>query len=55
MVLDALVNIEENPESKMIGSIENLWEAVPENSPDLFSIDLVSLILRLSAPVFARR
>ena len=42
-------------DSQIIGSIENLADCACGSSPDLFSIVLVSLIFRLSAPKLAHR
>ena len=53
MILDALGNLGNRSDSQMIGSIENLGHCTRGSHPDLFSLDLVSLILRLSAPNFA--
>ena len=52
MILDALENIGNRSESQMIGSIENLGYCTRGSHPDLFSLDLVLLILYLSAPNF---
>ena len=53
MILDALGNIGNRPDSQMIDSIENLGYCTRGSHPDLFSLDLVLLILRMSAPNFA--
>ena len=41
--------------SQVIGRIEDLGGCHGERVPDLFSLDLVSLILRFQAPNFAHR
>ena len=53
MILDAIGNIGNRSDSQMIGSIENLGYCTQGSHPDLFSLDLVLLILRFSAPNFA--
>ena len=53
MILDALGNIGNRSDSQMIGSLENLGCCTGGSLPDLFSLDLVLLMLRLSAPNFA--
>ena len=50
MILDALGKIGNRSNSQMIGSIENLRYCTRGSHPDLFSFDLVLLILQLSAP-----
>ena len=53
MILDALGSIGNRTASQMIGSIKNLGYCTLGSHPDLFSLELVLLILRLSAPNFA--
>ena len=48
IALDAIGNFGNGSDCQIIGRIENLH-------PDLFLLDLVSLILRLSSPNFACR
>ena len=55
MMLDAIGNIGNGSDSQIIGRIENLGYCTGGSHPDLFSLDLVSLILRLSSPNFAFR
>ena len=50
MILDALGNIGKIFNSQMI---ENLGYCTRGSHPDLFSLDLVLMVLRLSAPNFA--
>ena len=52
---DALGNIVNRSDSQITGRIENLGYYTGGSRPDLFSLDLVSLILRLSSPNFACR
>ena len=53
IVLDALISIGDRLDSQVIGRTENLGGCTRETSPYLFSLDLVSLILRFTAPNFA--
>ena len=53
MILDALGSIGNRSDSQMIGIVENLGYYARGSHPDLFSLELVLLILRLSAPNFA--
>ena len=53
MILDALGNIGNRSDSQLIGSLENLGYCTRGSRPDMFSLDLVLLILRLSASNFA--
>ena len=55
MMLDAIGNIGNGSDSHIIGRIENLGYCTCGSHPDLFSLDLVSLILILSSPNFACR
>ena len=55
MALDALLSIGDWPDSQVLGIIENLEGRTRESSPDMFSLDRVSLILRFRAPNFAHR
>ena len=55
MMLDAIGSIGNGSGSQIIGRIENLGYCTSGSHPDLFSLDLVSLILRLSSPNFACR
>ena len=55
MILDAIGNFGNGSDSQIIGRIENLGYCTRGSHPDLFSLDLVSLILRLSSPNFACR
>ena len=50
MILDAIGNIGNGSDSQIIGRLENLGCCTWGSHPDLFSLDLVSLILRLSSP-----
>ena len=55
IILDAIGNFGNGSDSQIIGRIENLGYCTGGSHPDLFSLDLVSLILRLSSPNFACR
>ena len=55
MILDAIENFGNGSDSQIIGRIKNLGYCTGGSHPDLFSLDLVSLILRLSSPNFACR
>ena len=55
IILDAMRNFGNGSDSQILGSIENLGYCTGGSQPDLFSLDLVSLILRLSSPNFACR
>ena len=57
IILDAIGNFgnHDGSDSQIIGKIENLGYCTGVSHPDLFSLDLVSLILRLSYPNFACR
>ena len=55
IILDAIGNFGNGSDSQIIGRIENLGYYTGGSRPDLFSLDLVSLILRLSSPNFACR
>ena len=55
MMLDAIGNFGNGSDSQIIGRIENLGYCARGSHPDLFSLGLVSLILRLSSPKFACR
>ena len=55
MVLDALLSIGDKLDSQGIGRTENLGGCTGESSPYLSSIDLVCLILRFGASLFAHR
>ena len=57
IILDAIGNFGNGSDSPIIGRIENLGCCTLGSHPDLsrFSLDLVSLILRLSSPNFACR
>ena len=49
MVLDAPLSIGDRSDSQVICRIENLGGCTSESSPDLFSLDLVSLILQFDS------
>ena len=55
IILDAIGNFGNGSDSQLIGRIENVGYCTWGSHPDLFSLDLVSLILRLSSPKFACR
>ena len=55
IILDATGNFGNGSDSHIIGRIENLGYFTWGSHPDLFSVDQVSLILRLSSPNFACR
>ena len=54
MDLDALLSIGDRLDSQVMAE-ERILRITGESSPYLFSLDLVSLILRFSAPNFAHR
>ena len=55
IILYAIGNFGNGSDSQIIGRIENLGYCTGGSHPDLFSLDLVSLILRLSSSNFACR
>ena len=55
IIFDAIGNVGNGSDRQIIDRIENLGYGTGGSHPDLFSLDLVSLILRLSSPNFACR